>query len=194
MGSQPFGVSEETERERLSALMSRVVDRDEQAFETLYVETKAAVFGFALRILGDHAEAEEVTMDVFLKVWQQASQFSPDRGSVLTWLLVVTRSKALDRIRHRSIRIPEWLALDEIQIPAQPGTGPDSMSEFRLIGAKINRVLADLPTTHRDAVEMALYEGMSHSEIAERLNQPIGTVKSRIRSAMIKIRDEVRPL
>jgi RNA polymerase sigma-70 factor, ECF subfamily len=180
------------ERERWSNLMVRIAERDEEAFEELYSESNAAVFGFALRILNDRAEAEEVTIDVFLKIWEQAARFSPDRGSVLTWLMVITRSKALDRIRYKSVRPPDWLALDEIQLAAQPGTGPDSMIELSMITTKIARVLADLPETHREAVEMALYEGMSHSEIAERLDQPIGTVKSRIRSTMIKIRDELR--
>jgi RNA polymerase sigma-70 factor, ECF subfamily len=182
----------ETERERWSSLMVRIAERSEEAFEKLYLETSAAVFGFALRILNDRAEAEDVTIDVFLKVWEQAARFSPARGSVLTWLMVITRSKALDRTRYKSVHAPSWLALDEIQLAAQRGTGPDSMIELSMITTKIARVLADLPETHREAVEMALYEGMSHSEIAERLDQPIGTVKSRIRSAMIKIRGEVR--
>jgi RNA polymerase sigma-70 factor, ECF subfamily len=190
--AETVAVLGETERERWSSLMVRIADRDEEAFEKLYAETSAAVFGFALRILGDHAEAEEVTLDVFLKAWEQAARFSPDRGSVLTWLMVITRSRALDRIRYKSVRLPHWLALDEVQLAAQPGTGPDSMAELGLVTAKVTRVLAGLPETHRTAVEMALYEGMSHSEIAERLNQPIGTVKSRIRSAMTKIRNEVR--
>lgn len=182
----------ETERERWSNLMVRIAGRDEEAFEKLYSETNAAVFGFALRILNDRAEAEEVTLDVFLKVWEQAARFSPDRGSVLTWLMVITRSKALSRIRYKSVRPPNWLALDEAQLASHPGTGPDSMTELSMVTAKIARVLADLPKAHREAVEMALYEGMSHSEIAERLDQPLGTVKSRIRSAMVKIRCEVR--
>lgn len=192
MNGKSVAVLGEIERERWSSLMARIAERDEQAFEKLYSETKATVFGFALRILSDHSEAEEVTIDVFLKAWEQAARFSPDRGSVLTWLLVITRSKALDRIRYRSIRLPTWIALDEVQLAAQPGTGPDSMMELGIMTTKIARVLADLPKTHREAVEMALYEGMSHSEIAERLDQPIGTVKSRIRSALIRIRGEVR--
>jgi len=182
----------ETERERWSNLMVRIAERDEEAFEKLYSETNATVFGFALRILNDRGEAEEVTLDVFLKVWEQAARFSPDRGSVLTWLMVITRSKALGRIRYKSVRLPNWLALDDVQLPARPGTRPDSMSELSAITTQIARILADLPKANRDAVEMALYEGMSHSEIAERLDQPIGTVKSRIRSAMIKIRGEMR--
>jgi RNA polymerase sigma-70 factor, ECF subfamily len=192
MNGEPVAVLGDTERERWSNLLSRIAERDEQAFEQLYSETRSAVFGFALRILGDYAEAEEVTLDVFLKAWEQAARFSPERGSVLTWLMVMTRSKALDRIRYRSVRLSSWLALDEIHVAAQPGTGPDSMIEFGMMAARIAHILAGLPRTHRDAVEMALYEGMSHSEIAERLGQPIGTVKSRIRSAMMKIRDEVR--
>jgi RNA polymerase sigma-70 factor, ECF subfamily len=192
MNGESVAVLEVTDRERWSDLMARIADRDERAFEKLYSETNTVVFGLALRILGDHSEAEEVTIDVFLKVWEQAARFSPGRGSVLTWLMVITRSKALDRIRYRSIRLPNWLELDEVHLAAQPGTGPDSMIEFSRMTTKVSRVLGDLPKAHRDAVEMALYEGMSHSEIAERLDQPIGTIKSRIRSAMTKIRDVVR--
>jgi len=189
---ESVAILEESERERWSNLMVRIAERDEEAFEKLYSETNAAVFGFAFRILNDRAEAEEVTLDVFLKVWEQAARFSPGRGSVFTWLMVIARSKALDRIRYKSVRLPNWLALDEVQLAAQPGTRPDSMTELSIITTKITRVLTDLPKAHREAVEMSLYEGMSHGEIAERLDQPIGTVKSRIRSAMIKIRDEVR--
>jgi RNA polymerase sigma-70 factor, ECF subfamily len=192
MNGEPVAVFRDTGRERWSNLMSRIAERDEQAFEQLYSEARAVVFGVALRIVGDYAEAEEVTIDVFLKTWEQAARFSPERGSVLTWLMVMTRSKALDRVRYRSSRLADWLALDDIQVAAPPGTGPDSMTEFELTAARISRVLANLPRTHREAVEMALYEGMSHSEIAERLGQPIGTVKSRIRSAITKIRVEVR--
>ena len=192
MNGESVAVLEDTGRERWSALMARIAERDEQAFEKLYSETNSVVFGLALRILGDHAEAEEVTLDVFLKAWEQAARFSPGRGSVLTWLLVITRSKALDRIRYRSSRLPTWLELDEVQLAAEPEARPDSMFELGIMTSTIARVLGDLPTSHREAVELALYEGMSHSEIAERLDQPIGTVKSRIRSAMIKIRDFVR--
>jgi RNA polymerase sigma-70 factor, ECF subfamily len=192
MNRESVAVSDETDRERWSGLMARIAERDEHAFERLYAETRAPVFGLALRILGDHSEAEEVTIDVFLKAWEQAARFSPDRGSVLTWLMVMTRSRALDRIRYRSIRLSTWLALDEVKLAAQPGTGPDSMIELDLMTTRIARVLADLPATHRETVEMALYEGMSHSEIARRLDQPLGTVKSRIRSAMIRIRGEVK--
>jgi RNA polymerase sigma-70 factor, ECF subfamily len=192
MDAESVAVLENSERERWSNLMARIAERDEDAFEKLYSETKAAVFGFASRILGDRFEAEEVTIDVFLKAWEQAARFSPDRGSVLTWLMVMTRSKSLDRIRYRSIRLPAWLALDDVHLAAQPGTAPDSVIELDSMTTRIARVLAGLPRTHSEAVEMALYEGMSHSEIAERLDQPIGTVKSRIRSAMMKIRDEVR--
>jgi RNA polymerase sigma-70 factor (ECF subfamily) len=186
--------SEEADPGRWSSLMAQVAQRDELAFEKLYSETKAAVFGFAMRILRDRAEAEETCMDVYLKAWEEAGRYSPERGAVLTWLLVMTRSKALDRIRRKAARPSNWLDLDEIQIAAAPGTEPDSIAAYTRMKDKVVDVLFGLPKTHRAAVELALYEGMSHSEIAARLEQPIGTVKTRIRSAMVKIRNEVSAL
>lgn len=172
--------------ERWSDLIGRIAGRDESALEKLYDETKDVVFGCAVRILHDHAAAEEVCLDVYMKVWNQAQTFSLDRGSVLTWLVVMVRSKALDRLRREAVRRTEWMELDLVTAPGD--RSPDSLAEIEMIRPRVQAILMALPDAQRIALELAFFEGMTHSEIAEKLKEPMGTIKTRVRAALAALR------
>jgi RNA polymerase sigma-70 factor (ECF subfamily) len=172
--------------ERWSDLVCQIADRNEAALEQLYEETKGIIFGCALRILGDGGAAEEVTLDVYLKVWNQADTFRLERGSALTWMVVMTRSKALDYLRRESSRRSEWVEVEDLM--ASRDHSPDSAAEAQLLAHKVKAMLAQMPEAQRTALEMAFFDGLTHSEIAQKLNEPLGTVKTRIRSALMTLR------
>jgi RNA polymerase sigma-70 factor (ECF subfamily) len=144
--------------------------------------------GMALRILGDHGAAEEVTADVYLQVWHQAARWDPERGAPLTWLLTLARSRAIDRVRvgaaHRTQRAPLAEALD---VPAT-SPGPDAAAVAAKQRAIVQEALAELGSDQREVIELAYFAGLSHGEIAVRTGIPLGTVKTRIRLGMAHLR------
>ena len=176
------------------ALVARVAGRDPEALSCLYDRYRAVVFSLALRILRDRAEAEEVLTDVFFQAWRSAPGFDPLRGSVSSWLMNLGRSRAIDRLRARSRRAAGMTALtreESARAAASSIGGPERdvcvMEKRRRIG----RALDGLSPQQRDAVELAYYSGLSHSEIASRLGEPLGTVKTRIRQALLALRDSL---
>jgi RNA polymerase sigma-70 factor (ECF subfamily) len=153
------------------------------------------VFSFALRILGDRAEAEEILTDVFLQAWRGAAGFDRTRGTVPGWLITLCRSRAIDRLRARGRREAalETLARAGAAAGAPGGPaaagGPDEAAD---IGARRRRVvaaLAGLSQSQRRAIELAYYGGLSQSEIAARLGEPLGTIKTRIRQGLMALRE-----
>ena len=177
----------------LRSLLARSAAGEQEAFSQLYDATSSAVFGVALRILSDRAEAEEVALDVFLQVWRDAARYDPARGSALSWILIVTRSRAIDRFRARrpSRRAETPLETHEV---ADEAPGPAECSWVAQQGAIVRRALAELPSDQRRALELAYFGGLTHVEIAERLSVPIGTAKTRIRLAMSKLRETLAPM
>ena len=164
-------------------LVHRLAHRDNPstALETLLEETRPFVFGRAMRILRFRADAEEITMDVYSQVWRIAERYNPQRGDVLAWLLNMATSRALDRLR--------WLACrgqrSEVSLSSgcERATYPDYETS-----SHIRQALLALPFEQRRAIQLAYFEGYSMAEIALRLGHPAGTVKSRIRSALIELR------
>ena len=185
------GRSAESQAEDQRALR-RVVDRDSGGLGTLYDRHGRAVFSLALRILGDESDAEEVTQDVFAQAWRRAGQYDESRGTVAAWLLVIARTRAIDRFRARRVR-PEGRVQDDGGLTLQqlPATDPDVASEMMATerGQRVRRALEALPFLQRVAIELAYFEGLSQREIAERLEQPLGTVKTRMRLGLLKLRD-----
>ena len=185
------GRSAESQAEDQCALR-RVVDRDSGGLGTLYDRHGRAVFSLALRILGDESDAEEVTQDVFAQAWRRAGQYDESRGTVAAWLLVIARTRAIDRFRARRVR-PEGRVQDDGGLTLQqlPATEPDVASEMMAAerGQRVRRALEALPFLQRVAIELAYFEGLSQREIAERLEQPLGTVKTRMRLGLLKLRD-----
>lgn len=182
------------------ALIEAVASGSQEAVAQLYDRHGAALYGFALRITSDATAAEEVIQDVFVDVWRAARTFDRRRGKVSTWLYTITRNRALDFLR-RTKGMRERLA----PAPAGgvPGDGPGAQrsaaadpadeAETRVLADEVRSVLAGLPQASQDVVELAYFKGYSHAEIAEVLGIPIGTVKSRLRLAIERLRDAMVP-
>jgi RNA polymerase sigma-70 factor (ECF subfamily) len=170
----------------------RVAEGDADALAALYDRHSRIVYSLAFRIMGDASDAEEVTQDVFAQVWRQASRYDTTRGAVVAWMLMMTRSRAIDRLRSRRGLPPvapdSWRGLTEMIDPAE---GPELMTLTADQVARVRDALNALPLSQRLAIQLAFYEGLTHVEIAERLEEPLGTVKTRIRLGLLKLRDAV---
>lgn len=177
----------------LKALLAGAAAGDQDAFARFYDATSAAVYGLALRILRDRAEAEEVALDVFLQVWRDAARYDPRRGSALAWVLVLARSRSIDRLRARRPARRTETAFEEEEF-ADDAHGPGEASWISQQGAIVRRALRELPGEQRVALELAYFGGLTHVEIAERLSLPVGTAKTRIRLGMMKLRETLAPL
>ncbi|HTO77575.1 MAG TPA: sigma-70 family RNA polymerase sigma factor [Thermoanaerobaculia bacterium] len=181
--------STETDR----ALVSRIERRDADALALLYDRYAARLNGLASRIIGDTGEAEEVLQEVFLYVWRAAASFDGTRGTVLAWLLVATRSRAIDRLRARRPGGRERLRpLEEAADPVSP-EDPVSGAEGRQWETICRAAIGELPADQRQALELAYFGGLTQQEIAEKTKAPLGTVKTRMRLGLMKLRDRIRP-
>ena len=171
------------------ALVERVAQGDRSAFLELYDRHVSRVFALATRMLGDRASAEEVTQDAFLKLWTRARAFSPTRGALLTWLLTIARNNALDRIRLEARR-PALVeaSLSDLEDGRPDLQAPGSGSE-EARWRSLRFALAELPDGQRQVIELAYYQGLTHSQMAEMLGLPLGTVKTRLRLGMERLRD-----
>lgn len=170
----------------------RVAGGDADALAFLYDRHSRIVYSLAFRIVGDPPEAEEVVQDVFAQAWRQAERYDTTRGAVVAWLLMITRSRAIDRIRSR--RGLPALAADGargLQEMEDPADGPELMTLSADQVRRLRTALDTLPLPQRMTIELAFYEGLTHVEIAERLGEPLGTVKTRIRLGLLKLRDAI---
>lgn len=177
-------------------LVARMAAGDESALAALYDRHAASVHGLVTAIVRDVAEAEEVTGDVFLQAWRDAASFDGGRAGVTAWLHVIARSRALDRLRARrraEARVTKVVDEEREGIAFAPESAlPNDPAELAVLGdmrAHITRALATLPADHRLLIERAYFGGLSQSEIAAEQQIPLGTVKTRIRMAMGKLRD-----
>lgn len=171
------------------AALARMARGEGDALAELYDRHARPIYSLALRILGDAAEAEDIVQEVFSQAWKQAARYTASRGAVAAWLLTLARSRAIDRLRAKRARPGEVggeRAADQLV-----DTGPPAdllvLSSEQV--ARVRAALDELPLLQRAAIELAYYEGLTHAEIADRLEQPLGTVKTRIRLAMLKLRD-----
>jgi len=182
------------EDRELRALLARMGRGDEAALEVFYGATSAHVHGLALRIVRESAGAEDVTLDVFAQAWRQAQTYDPRLASVLGWLRMLTRSRAIDLKRSRGRYRALEQALDaEIELE-QPGASPLATIAAGEHAARVRRALHGLPREQRCAIEAAFFDGMTHPEVAARLGQPLGTVKTRIRTGLAALRRALSPL
>jgi RNA polymerase sigma-70 factor (ECF subfamily) len=169
------------------ALLQQIASGDREAFGRFYDRYASLAFTFALRLLGSRSEAEDLLQEVFLQVWRQAQSYSPERGSPEAWLITITRSRAIDKLRSRRRTEMSPLASDE---PPRVEGGrqaapPSQASEAKLT---VQGVLTKLPETQRIVLELAYFDGMTQSEIAARLGEPLGTVKTRMRAGLERLR------
>jgi RNA polymerase sigma-70 factor, ECF subfamily len=161
------------------SLLVRIGQKDEDALSALYDRYSGLVFSEAKRILRDTGAAEEILQDLFYQVWRTAERFDPARGSLAGWLLVAARNRAISKLRRKTGKTEE---IDEKGVSLKVDV--ESRAAQSLLLDKVRTVMGNLPENQREALECAYFEGMSHTEIAEKTGQPLGTVKTRIRSAM----------
>ena len=176
-----------SEREWL-ALVQAVAARDQLALHGLYERTHRLVFTLIMRITANRETAEEVVLDVFHDVWRRASGYDPANGTVLGWIMNQARSRALDRLRHDGRKKRSGVP-DPAEDDADAGPDSQDLLELKQQGAALRGALAVLTEDERRAVETAFFSELTYAETAARLNEPLGTVKTRIRSALHKLRE-----
>jgi len=178
----------------LEELVTKLAAGDEFAFAQLYDRTNRIVYGLALRILRDLSSAEDITMEVYLQVWRTASRYDPQRGTVTSWLVTLARSRALDCLRSRKARHTDLEEnVDDVHDLHDSRSSPELASMEAGRSRIVQKALADLVPDQREAIEMAYFSGLSHSEMAERTGLPLGTVKTRIRLGMLHLRKLLGP-
>jgi RNA polymerase sigma-70 factor, ECF subfamily len=179
-----------TTTETEAVLLQRVAAGDRQAFSDLYDRMQRRVIGLAMRILRDTGHAEEVAQEVFLEVWQCANRFDVERGSAVSWILRTTHGKAVDRVRAAQSR-----SIRDVRVGLRDLAAPeDSLAEvveLRIESERVGRALLALPPAQRQAITLAHLNGYSHSEVSAMLSIPIGTVKTRIRTGISRLREQL---
>ncbi len=183
-------ISEQDERVLIAAIARREAD----ALERLYERYRMVVFHLAFKILGNRESAEEVVLEVFWQVWREAERYDVQRGSLGAWLATLARSRAIDALRARRGKPATEDDIEKVDLAADPGDDPEVQVSLGQRAELVRAALDGLPTEQRTALELSFFSGLSHMEIAEQLHEPLGTVKTRIRSAMLRLREQLRPL
>jgi len=166
-------------------LVERVAGGDTDALRELYERFGGILFGMALRVVGDRQAAAECTQDAFVSLWRGAAGYDPRRGAVSTWLIAIARNRAVDLVRRRAARPADPHA--EVEPPDESPAAADLVVAAETSG-EVATALAELPPPQREVILLAYFHGLSHSEIAERLDVPLGTVKGRARLALDRLR------
>jgi RNA polymerase sigma-70 factor (ECF subfamily) len=174
-------------------LMERILRRDSGALETLYDRYARPVYSLVLRISQQPASAEEIVQDVFLQLWKRADRFQISRGPLEPWLFTMARNRALDflRLKREKQRRREDSVEDDLPIAAIERPDPEGDIDLSRRAEKVRALLTSLPDAQRRAIELAFFEGLSHSEIAASMGEALGTVKSWIRSGLLRLRESL---
>ncbi|MCI0414389.1 sigma-70 family RNA polymerase sigma factor [bacterium] len=167
-------------------LIAKISVRDRKAFDSIYDRYASVLFSFCLRILKQKAEAEDVLQEIFVQVWRDAPRFDPRRGSPRSWLFTIARSRALDRYRSR--KIAQNRMEEETSAAINGISSQEDLQSTRIRNQYVAKALNKLTRKQRMVLEMLYYEGFTQEEISERLAEPVGTIKSRVRSALIALR------
>ena len=170
-----------------TAILTRIGQRDENAMEEIFRRYSGLVYSVALRVLRDSGQAEDVLQEVFLQLWRKPAAFVQNRGSLGAWLVVIARNRSIDVLRRRK---PSD-SVDDVVLASTVNVADEA--ERNTMMEKVRRVIADLPMEQRKSLELAYFEGLSHTEIASRTGDPLGTVKTRIRQALISLRKAFQP-
>jgi RNA polymerase sigma-70 factor (ECF subfamily) len=174
----------------LNDLLGQVAAGDQVAFAELYDQCSGRVFGLVRRLLKDSAQSEEVTQEIFLEVWQTATRYDQGKGSAATWILTMAHRRAVDRIRSSQSTRDRDQRIGLRDLEPDYDLVSESV-EIRVENERVAQALRRLTELQRQAVTLAYYGGYSHSEVAQMLKVPIGTVKTRLRDGMIRLRDEL---
>ncbi|MDJ0317594.1 ECF RNA polymerase sigma factor SigK [Arthrobacter sp. H35-MC1] len=161
---------------------------DEAAFETLYDAVSPRVFGLVRKVLRDQAQSQEVTQEVFLDIWTQAARFDADKGKAMSWILVIAHRKAVDKVRASQASSDRDLREGIKEYQESYDDVADTV-ETKMEAARVQKALATLTKAQQESISLAYYGGYTHQEVAKLLDVPVGTVKTRIRDGMIKLRD-----
>lgn len=169
----------------------QIAQSKSEALDTLYQRYSRLVFSLALNMVSDRAVAEEITLDVFTRVWEKAATYRPEQAQVNTWLVSLTRHRAIDWLRRQRVRLDgaslTWAEVSSGNMPHAAGD-PEKAAELALRRERIQAAVAQLPFEQQETLALAYFKGQTHQQIAETLNQPLGTVKTRLRLAMQKLR------
>jgi RNA polymerase sigma-70 factor (ECF subfamily) len=168
-----------------AALLGRVANGDRAALAELYEALGGQALAVALRVLGSRSDAEEVLQDSFVEVWTRAKSYDAERGSARAWVLAIARNRAIDRLRRRGSQART--ASGAANEPGVAGATPLELAEQRQSRERIQAALRELTPEQRQVLELGYFEGLSQSEIATRLNEPLGTIKTRVRTALQKL-------
>jgi RNA polymerase sigma-70 factor, ECF subfamily len=176
------------------ALVARLVGGDEHALACLYDSTSRIVYGLARRILGDPSSAEDVTMEVYMQVWRTAESYDPQRGTVSSWLAILARSRAIDCLRSRKARRAELEDnVDGVADLRDSRPDPELASVEDGRSRIVEKAMGQLSPDQREAIELAYFSGLTHAEAAVQTGLPLGTVKTRIRLGMLRLRKLLGP-
>ena len=166
---------------------------DQAALARLYDSTNGILYGLILRVLRDRAAAEDALLEVYVQVWRKGETYTASKGTPLGWLLTIARSRAIDALRSRGFRECERQdPLETAGTIADSAPGPEENSAISQRRVCVQQCLSELPKDQREAIELAFFSGLSHTEVAETLGQPLGTVKSRVRLGMSRLRESLR--
>lgn len=177
------------EAQALTGNLVAVADRDRGAFATVYEETVDRVLNLATRILGDTDAADDVASDVYLQVWRKAADFDPERGSAIAWIMTICRSRALDALRRKSVAANYTAEFERQSVTSDVESGPHDLLVATDRESTVHQALRQLDASERQLLALAYFRGYTHSELAAMTGEPLGTIKTRIRRTLMKVRD-----
>lgn len=172
-------------------LLERLSAGDEKALDAIYRRYAGPVYSLVWKVLQRPEEAEEVALDVFFQIWRQAGRYDAGRGAPAAWIFTLARSRAIDRLRARQRREDKNVSLDDPAAPLDPldeNAAPEAVASFRQARDAVRAALDVLSPAQREAIDLAFFTGLTHVEIAEKLRQPLGTIKTRIRQGLLRLR------
>jgi RNA polymerase sigma-70 factor (ECF subfamily) len=172
--------------------LQRVAGGDHPALAACYDLMGAVVFSLAVRMLRDRALAEDVSQDIFVQVWRQAGNYDLTRGSPEAWIMMIARTRILDRIRSRGAGVVLKSVGENLPDAPAADDWPDDLAITREDAVNVRQALAELPAEQKQVIELAFFDGLTHMEISEKTSVPLGTIKTRIRLGLTKIRDRLR--
>jgi RNA polymerase sigma-70 factor (ECF subfamily) len=175
-------------------LIARIATGDQQAMSLLYNGTSRLIFGLILRIIGDRSLAEEVLLDVYAQVWRQAERYDTSRGAALGWITTIARSRAIDRLRSERHNLQQDELNEATVSEPSRAANPETATAMAEMSSIVRAALDSLPPEQREVIELSYYSGYTQTEIAAKLGQPLGTIKTRTRLGMIKLREVLKPV
>lgn len=189
----PLEMTRQVYEQGWGQLIAQTAQGDQAALATLYDRTSSQVFGLVLKILDNREAAEEVTLDVYTQVWRQAHTYDETRGTPGGWLMTIARTRAIDRFRAGAAERGRIQSLDAVEYFVSDGKTPEQDLAGQERQRYVQQALAFLTAEQREAIALAYFYGLSQSEIADKLNLPLGTVKTRMRLGMMKLREALAP-